>query len=203
MDSVVTAVSDRELWQQAVEGSPDGFGLLFERHARTVYNFCFRRSGSCSLAEDPTSEVFLVAWRRRSDVVFTAGIESVLPWLLGVSLNLVRNRRRSDRRATAAIAHLDAAANEADFSDEVVGRLTDERQMREVLAVFDRLPVREQEVLALCAWADLSYEDCALGLGVPIGTVRSRLSRARGHLRELIAGGGHELDGEHAIGTCG
>jgi RNA polymerase sigma-70 factor (ECF subfamily) len=75
--------------------------------------------------------------------------------------------------------------------------------MREVLAVLDRLPAHEQEVLALCAWADLSYEDCALALGVPIGTVRSRLSRARTHLRELVARSGHELDGEPAIGTCG
>jgi RNA polymerase sigma-70 factor, ECF subfamily len=202
MDVVVETVRDQELWQGALAGSSDAFGLLFERHARAVYNLCFRRTGSWSVAEDLTSDVFLVAWRRRGEVVFTAEGESVLPWLLGVALNLVRNRRRSDRRATAAIARLDAKAKEADFSDEVVGRLADEIRMREVLAVFDRLPVHEQEVLSLCAWAELSYEDCALALGVPIGTVRSRLSRARSHLRELVGCSGHELAGEHAIGTC-
>jgi RNA polymerase sigma factor (sigma-70 family) len=202
MDVVVKAATDQELWQRALAGSSDAFGLLFERHARAVYTFCFRRSGSWSLAEDLTSDVFLLAWRRRSEVVFTAEAESVLPWLFGVALNLVRNRRRSERRATAAIARLDAAAKEADFSDEVVARLADERRMREVLAVFDRLPVHEQEVLALWAWAELDYEDCALALGVPIGTVRSRLSRARSHLRELVVCSGHELAGEHAIGTC-
>jgi RNA polymerase sigma factor (sigma-70 family) len=203
MNEVMTALTDQELWQQALAGSSDGFGLLFERHARTVYNLCFRRTGSWSLAEDLTSDVFLLAWRRRGEVVFTTEGERVLPWLLGVALNLMRNRRRSDRRAIAAIARLDPTANEADFSDELVGRLADEKQMRDVLTVFERLPVQEQEALALCAWADLSYEDCAVALGVPIGTVRSRLSRARSHLRELVGDSGHECDDEPAIGMCG
>jgi RNA polymerase sigma-70 factor (ECF subfamily) len=192
------------LWRQAVEGSSEALGLLFERHARAVYNFCFRRTGSWSLAEDLTAEVFLVAWRRRNAVVLTSETASVRPWLLGVALNLNRNRRRSDRRASAAIARLDPGASESAFSDEVVGRLADERQMAEVLAVFDQLPVREQQVLALCAWADLSYEDCALALDVPVGTVRSRLSRARAHLRQLVAAG--EASGparDHALGRCG
>ena len=200
---VVVAVSDQELWRRALDGCSEAFGLIFERHAKAVYNFCFRRSGSWSLAEDLMSEVFLLAWRKRADVVFSVEGGSVLPWLFGVALNLVRNRHRSDRRATAAVARLDARAREADFSDEVVGRLADERQMREVLAVFDQLPIHEQEILALSAWADFSYEDCALALGVPVGTVRSRLSRSRAHLRELVACNGHQLEGDHAIGRCG
>lgn len=197
-------VSDQELWRRVVAGSPDEFGLLFERHARSVYNFCFRRTGSWSVAEDLTSDVFLLAWRRRAEVAFTVDGGSVLPWLYGVALNLVRNRRRSDRRGSAAMGRLDVAAAEADFSDEVVGRLTDEGQMREVLSVFDRLPVHEQEVLSLFAWAGLDYQGCALALGVPVGTVRSRLSRARLHLRELVAGRGHELGGgPYSIGMRG
>lgn len=197
MDGVVRGCTDQELWQQARDGRPEAFGLLFERHARAVYNFCFRRTGSWSVAEDLTSEVFLLAWRRRAEVVFTPGSGSGLPWLLGVALNLLRNRRRSDRRATAAIARLDPTVSEGDFSDEVVARLADERRMREVLTVFEQLPVQEQEVLALWAWAELGYEDCALALGVPIGTVRSRLSRARSHLRDLIGCVERELTREH------
>ena len=200
MDPVVTPTDER-LWRQSVNGSADAFGQLFERHARAVYNFCFRRTGSWSLAEDLTSEVFLVAWRRRGQVVFTSEAASVLPWLLGVALNLARNKRRSERRATLASARLDPNANERDFSDDVIGRLADERQMADVLAVFDSLSVSEQEVLALCAWADLSYEDCALALGIPTGTVRSRLSRARVHLRELVARG-DEHPRERAVGRC-
>jgi RNA polymerase sigma-70 factor, ECF subfamily len=188
--------TDRDLWTQAVAGDAGAFGSLFERHARAVYNLCFRRTGNWAVAEDLTSEVFLLAWRRRRDVVFTTDGDSVLPWLLGVAVNIARNRHRSDRRAVAAVARLDAGANEPDFGDDVVGRLADERQMADVLAVVERLPAQEQEVLALCAWSDLSYEDCALALGVPVGTVRSRLSRARAHLRELLDARGHELRGE-------
>jgi RNA polymerase sigma factor (sigma-70 family) len=198
----VSAVGDQELWGRAVAGDAGAFGLLFERHARAVYNLCFRRTGNWAVAEDLTSEVFLLAWRRRREVVFTTEGGSVLPWLLGVAVNLARNRHRSDRRAVAAVARLDAGASEADFSDDLVGRLADERQMADVLAVIERLPDQEQEVLALCAWSDLSYEDCALALGVPVGTVRSRLSRARAHLRELLDAGGHELAGDLVTETC-
>ena len=195
--------TDQQLWDEAVAGSSAAFGLIFERHARAIYNFCFRRTGSWSVAEDLMSDVFLVAWRRRRDVAFTAEDGTVLPWLYSVALNLLRNRRRSERRATAAFARLDPTAAQADFSDEVVGRLGDERRMRDVLSVFERLAVHEQEVLALCVWAGLSYDDCAVALGVPVGTVRSRLARARAHLMELVAAGGHERNGESLLGTCG
>jgi RNA polymerase sigma-70 factor (ECF subfamily) len=198
----VSEVTDQELWEQALAGSPASFGHLFERHARGVYNLCFRRTGNWAVAEDLTSEVFLLAWRRRRDVVFTTEGGSVLPWLLGVAVNLARNRRRSERRGLAALARLDAGASEADFSDDVVGRLADERQMADVLSVIERLPGQEQEVLALCAWSGLGYEDCALALGVPVGTVRSRLSRARAHLRELLDARGHEPGGATVTGTC-
>jgi RNA polymerase sigma-70 factor, ECF subfamily len=198
---VVVGVSDQELWERAAGGCPEAFGVLFERHARAVYNVCFRRTGNWALAEDLVSEVFLVAWRRRDGVVVGEG-GSVLPWLLGVAVNLLRNRRRSERRSVAAVARLDAGASEADFSDEVLGRLDDERQMGEVLAVLEQLPVQEQEVLELVVWAGLGYEECGLALGVPVGTVRSRLSRARAHLRELVGGSGHDLDVKRAIGTC-
>jgi DNA-directed RNA polymerase specialized sigma24 family protein len=79
VDGVVEGLSDRELWARAVAGDADAFGSLFERHARAVYNFAFRRTASWALAEDLTSEVFLLAWRRRGAVVFTTDDERVLP----------------------------------------------------------------------------------------------------------------------------
>jgi RNA polymerase sigma-70 factor (ECF subfamily) len=196
----VKPLTDEALWRQALSGSVEAFGELFDRHARAVYNFCFRRTASWSAAEDLTSEVFLVAWRRRSKVVFSSDSGSVLPWLLGVALNLARNSWRAERRARAALTQLDAAAHEADFSDELLDRIADQRQMAEVLEVVARLPVREQEVLALCVWADLSYEDCALALRVPVGTVRSRLSRGRDRLRTLLAESGPEPGREQLLG---
>ena len=77
----------------------------------------------------------------------------------------------------------------ADLADE---RDDAARQMQGMLALIAQLPKHEQDVFALCAWSELSYEDAALSLGVPVGTVRSRLSRARQHLRELDPGLGHE-----------
>src|SRR5690348_12498426 len=132
MNGVVETTSDRVLWEQASNGRPDAFGRLFERHAKAVYNLCFRRTGNWARAEDLTSDVFLLAWRRRTTVVFSAETESVLPWLLGVALNMVRNSHRSDRRGSAAVARMDASASQADFSDDVIGRLADEQQMRAV-----------------------------------------------------------------------
>jgi RNA polymerase sigma-70 factor (ECF subfamily) len=189
----VVAITDQELWAAAVGGDPDAFGVLFERHSRAVYNFAFHWTGNWAAAEDTASEVFLVAWRRRGDVVFTGESESVLPWLFGVATNHLRNRRRGLRRADAAVARLDPSEAQSDFSDEVVGRLGDEMQMAEVHAVVERLPEHERDVLALCAWAGLDYAEAAIALDVPVGTVRSRLSRARTHLRELLEVDGHEL----------
>jgi RNA polymerase sigma factor (sigma-70 family) len=82
------------------------------------------------------------------------------------------------------------------LADDADARLDDERRMRGVLKSLGRLPGREQDVLALCAWADLSYEEAAVALGVPVGTVRSRLSRARARLRELNPETGHEMVNE-------
>jgi RNA polymerase sigma factor (sigma-70 family) len=189
----VVATTDRDLWASAVSGDADAFGVLFERHSRAVYNFAFRFTANWAAAEDMASQVFLTAWRRRADVIFTTESGSVLPWLLGVATNLLRNQHRGMRRADAAVARLDASEAQPDFSDEVLGRMADEAQMAEVQAVIEQLPEREQDVLALCAWAGLNYEEAALALDVPVGTLRSRLSRARVHLRELVEMTGHEL----------
>jgi RNA polymerase sigma-70 factor (ECF subfamily) len=191
--TLVVGDSDRQLWERAVGGEAGAFGVLFERHGRALYNFAFRQTANWAAAEDAVSEVFLVAWRRRAEVVFVSESGSVLPWLLGVATNLLRNARRSSRRAGAAIARLDVAV-QPDFSDEVIGRLGDEFEMARVLQVCEQLPVHERDVLALCAWAGLDYAEAGVALGVPVGTVRSRLSRARNHLRELAASSGHELD---------
>ena len=180
---------DSVLWSRARSGDRDAFGALFERHARTIYNYCFRRVGDWSAAEDLVSIVFLEAWRRR-DSKLPEGKE--VPWLLGVATNVVRNRRRSERRHAAALRRVPPPSPTADFAEDAAERLDDERLMARALALLAKLPLREREVFALCAWSDLSYEDAALALGIPVGTVRSRLSRARARLRELDTAFGHE-----------
>jgi RNA polymerase sigma factor (sigma-70 family) len=188
--------TDGDLWRRAVDGEPDAFGVLFERHAQAVYNYLFRRTADWALAEDLTPVVFLEAWRRHTNVRLER--ELVLPWLLGVATNVLRNRRRSQWRYRAALERL-PREHAHDFADEANGRLDDERQTRTVLRAIAKLPRREQDVLALCAWAELSYEEAAVALGVPVGTVRSRLSRARARIRELSPAHGHEPDCEPAV----
>lgn len=184
-------LTDTALWQLAADGDKEAFGTLFERHARTVYNYCFRRSADWSQAEELTAIVFLEAWRRRGQVQLER--EEAIPWLLGVATNVIRNARRSQRRYRAALERL-PRERPSDFSADVDERLDDERQMRAALRALRNLPRADQDVLALCAWEKLSYEQAALALGVPVGTVRSRLSRARARLRELTQDDGHEWD---------
>jgi RNA polymerase sigma factor (sigma-70 family) len=181
-------VDDSVLWSRARTGDSEAFGMLFERHAPTIYNYCFRRVGSWAVAEDLVSIVFLEAWRR-VDKKLPSGKE--LPWLFGIATNVVRNRRRSERRYAAALRRVSQPSSEPSFADDSDERIDDEELMGRALALLARLPRREQEVFALCAWSGLSYEDAAIALRIPVGTVRSRLSRARARLQELDPGIGH------------
>jgi RNA polymerase sigma factor (sigma-70 family) len=182
--------SDGELWARSRAGDRDAFGVLFERHARLIYNYCFRRVGSWATAEDLLSVVFIEAWRRRSKELPP---DKVLPWLYGIATNVVRNQRRSERRFAGALSRMPGAEPAGDFATDSDERVDDEWQAQGALTLLRQLPRREQDVFVLCAVMELSYEDAAMALEVPVGTVRSRLSRARTRLRELDPGFGHEL----------
>lgn len=140
-----------------------------------------RRTGDRELAEDLTSLVFLEAWRKRGDIRLSG--DSALPWLYGVALNCARNARRSRRRHRAALERL---ALERPAPAEAA-----ERELGDVVALLRRLPDDQRDVIIACTWTGLSYEEAAVALGIPVGTVRSRLSRARARLEELEAGPGH------------
>ena len=189
----MSELSDRVLWRQAREGDGTAFGVLFERHAGRIYNYCFRRTGDWAAGEDLTSVTFLLAWRSRGRAPLQA--ESALPLLYGIATNALRNHRRSLKRCRDAFARLPLErAEEVDFAEEGAIRLDDEVAMRQVLSLFARLPRRQQDVVALCDWSGLSYEDAAAALDIPIGTVRSRLARGRRRLRELATTSGPEAD---------
>lgn len=180
----MTQATDEQLWAWAAAGRPDAFGELYDRHARAVYNFCFRRTADWALAEDLTSIVFLEAWRKRDRVSFEG--DSLRPWFLGVAVNVLRARWRSQRRHRAALARLPLEQSEP-FTEGADLRVDDERRMRAALRVLEQLPKRDQEIFALCELSELSYAEAAAALDVPVGTVRSRLSRARARVRSLVA----------------
>jgi RNA polymerase sigma factor (sigma-70 family) len=176
--------TDQALWAQAQAGDAAAFGALYQRHARAVYQFCFWRTADAGLAEELSAAVFLEAWRRRGRTALTQ--PNVLPWLLGVAVNLLRNQRRAARRRQAALERLSPLLAEPDLADAVAARMDAEQAMRAIRRAVDRLPPREQEVLELCVWAGLDYQQAAQILGVAPGTVGSRLSRARAHLRRAL-----------------
>lgn len=178
--------SDSELWSRAArKHDGEAFGQLFERHANAVYAHCFRRIGSWSAAEDLTSVVFLEAWRKRRDVQLAG--DSVLPWLLAVANNATRNAERSIRRHQRLLTKLPGPETVPDLAEDAAKRADEEQAMRLILAEVDSLAEPEREVLALCDWAGLSYAEAAVALRIPVGTVRSRLARARQQLRERAA----------------
>ncbi len=188
--------SDRELWERIVEHDGVAFGELFDRHSQAIYNHCFRRTASWSSAEELTSIVWAEVWRRRKDVRLHT--DSILPWLLAVANNCLRNLQRTQRRHRNLLAKLPQTVS-IDFTDDAAARLDDERTMAAVLAAMSELRAEDQEVVALCDWAGFSYAESATALNIPIGTVRSRLSRAHDRLRKRLIvpqGDGPDLSGD-------
>jgi RNA polymerase sigma-70 factor (ECF subfamily) len=168
---------DTNLRKRIRAGDHDAFGELFDAYARSVYNHAYRLTGEWTVAEDVVSLTFLDAWRLRGKLDEDGG--SPRPWLLGIATNVTRNTRRAARRHAAAVARLPREEAERDFADEVAGRLDDAAQLDLVRTALAKLRRAEREVLALCVWSGLDYAAAAEALGVPVGTVRSRLSRAR------------------------
>jgi RNA polymerase sigma factor (sigma-70 family) len=179
------------------DGDPDAFGVLFGECARAVHSLAYRLTGNRQEAEEIVSLTFLEAWRLRAGVEPEG--ESLRPWLMGIAVNVVRNQSRAARRHRAALARLPAPAAVPDFADDLAGRIDDAARLAAVRAAFGRLRPAEQDVVALCVWSELDYAAAAAALGIPVGTVRSRLSRARRKLRRLAGepdGGGEQLSGD-------
>jgi RNA polymerase sigma-70 factor (ECF subfamily) len=147
---------------------PAAFGAVYDRHYAAVHAFAQRRVG-LELAEEVAAETFARAFaqRRRYD-----GRPDPVPWLLGIATNVMRRQWRSERRRLDAYARV--AARQVAHVDPA--------EAEQAIRAVARLPRRQREVVLLHVWADLSYEQIARALDIPVGTVRSRLSRARGAL---------------------
>lgn len=173
-------VTDRDLWVAAVAGDGEAFGVLFDRHREPARAYCARRTGSLDAADDLVSVVFLEAWRGRHAIELVH--DSALPWLYGIAGNTVRQQSRTALRHRRLLARIPREDPEPDHADQVSARLDDQRHLAEVGAALRTLRRRDQEVLLLCLWQGMDTSSAAVALGVPTGTVKSRLSRARARL---------------------
>jgi RNA polymerase sigma factor (sigma-70 family) len=172
---------------------PARFGEIFDRHYAEINRYLARRVGIAP-ADEIAADTFVVALRSRDR--YDSRAEDARPWLFGIAANLVRRHWRTERRRLRAYARTgcDPVSDGLDEVDRRVDALAAGPQLAAALAA---LSGHEREVLLLFAWADLSYEEIARALDIPAGTVRSRLSRARAHVRELVSPTG-QLTGDSA-----
>lgn len=181
--------SDATLWARVQGGDEPAFEELFHRYANRVQAFCFRSVGSSTAAEDLVSVVFLQLWRRRADVSTHEG--SLLPFLLTLADGCCRNHRRTLRRHARLVdrvhSQLAGAQTEPDVAEAADAKVTSEAQVQLVLAAMSGLRNEEQELVRLCLFGELSAEEAAVALGIPVGTAKSRLSRGRAKLRGALA----------------
>ncbi|MEU9887851.1 RNA polymerase sigma factor [Sphaerisporangium sp. NPDC051011] len=166
------------------DGDAEAFEVLFDELARTVYGHAFRLTGDWSAAEDVMSLTFLEAWRLRHRIDAEGG--SLRPWVLGIATNVARNLRRAARRYDEALARMPRGGPIADFADEIAARMDAADRLAAVQEAYGSLRRSEREVFALCVWSGLDHAEAAEALGVAVGTVRSRLSRARKRLEKLV-----------------
>ena len=163
-------------------GHPAAFAEIFDRHHEPIHRFLWTRAGDA--ADDLAAEVFRIAFERRHD--FDLAYESARPWLFGIAANLARTHHR--RTARRHEAHERLVAEErptpvASPHDRLEAMSTSTPVARALLNLADR----DREPLLLFAWADLTYDEIAEALDVPVGTVRSRIHRARAQVRERLA----------------
>ena len=165
---------------------PERFAVLFDRHAPHIYRYLARRAGR-QVADDLVAETFLAAFAKRDR--YDLGHPDARPWLYGIATNLVgqhrRDQARQDRiRAAAAVAEPEVPGH----ADKVAADVT-ARAMRTLLeGALAALSAGDRDVLLLIAWEQLTYREVSRALDIPVGTVQSRLHRARAKVRQVLAG---------------
>ncbi|MET8339872.1 RNA polymerase sigma factor [Streptosporangium canum] len=173
---------DAELIRRS-EHTPEAFADLFDRHAPALRRYVARRLGP-SLADDIVSDAFLAAFRRRNR--YDTSHPDARPWLYGIAARLISRHRRVEIRFYRALVRSGIDEIAEPYTERVDDRVT--AQQAGLAAALAKLSPDDREVLLLVAWADMSYEDVARALDIPVGTVRSRLHRARAKTRQALGG---------------
>lgn len=159
---------------------PAVFGELFHRHASRLHRYVARRAGD-TVADDVTSETFMIAFERRAR--FDLAHDDASPWLFGIATNLIHRHRIAEARtlrSTERFVTENATLRTPALMDEQVEA---HLEIKRVAKALRKLSVADRDCLLLFAWEGLSYEQIAEAMAIPVGTVRSRLNRARRSLR--------------------
>lgn len=164
---------------------PQAFAELFDRHARSVHRYLLRRVGPQN-AEDLVGDTFVTAFRSRRN--YDLSRADARPWLFGIATNHVRHYWRSEGRRTARSAAALGGSGAFDHSDEATSSAFFSSLEDEIAQALAQVDDAHLDVLLLIAGPGFTYEEVSQALGIPIGTVRSRMSRARKRLRELLGG---------------
>ncbi len=184
-----TGPSDAQLWDRIRRGDDDALGALFDRHADAVHAFAFRRTASWTAAEDVVQTTFLTTWRRlRARDPGPLQGTSARGWLLVVAANECRTSHRTAARLRTLLDRVPDPGPTPDHAEDVTERLVAEQRMAAVRSAVRRLPRHERDTLELVTWSGLTIAETAAALGVPEGTVKARLHRARRRLAGLIDG---------------
>lgn len=172
---------------------PGCFALVFDRHFVTIHRYLARRVGP-HVADDLAGDVFRVAFERRH--AFDPQRESARPWLYGIATNLLHGERRSEERRLRALQRAAAAAcvpQGVDVFERASERVDAEAVAARIGSAVGQLTQGDRDALILFAVEGLTYPEVAAALTIPVGTVRSRISRARSRLRELLDASGQQL----------
>jgi RNA polymerase sigma factor (sigma-70 family) len=191
MDTVAAGLSDAAEIELSLR-HPERFAVIFDRYAGQIHRYAARRLGPAA-ADDLVADVFLIAFRRRSR--YDTSRASARPWLYGIATNLISRHRRSEVRMYRALARTGVDPAAEPDADRVARSVSAAAAGRRLAAALAKLSTGDRHVLLLLAWADLSYEEIATALDIPIGTVRSRLHRARTTVRTAL-GNTNPLDSE-------
>lgn len=163
---------------------PERFALVFDRHADDIHRYVSRRLGP-DLADDVVSDTFLIAFRKRAS--YDLGRQDARPWLYGIASRLIRENRRAENRRNRLLARTPVPEPES-FDERSAARVTSAQLQPRLAKVLTGLSAADRDLLLLVAWADLTYEECAAALGLPLGTVRSKLHRIRAKVRRAFGG---------------
>jgi len=184
-EAEASAAADDAAVIQLSRHEPECFTVLFRRHAPHIQRYVVRRLGQ-DAADDIVAKTFLLAFRQWDSYDQTHA--DARPWLYGIATNLIGRHRRAEIRLYRALARTGADPVMESFTDRVDDRVSASTASRRLAAALAQLSAELRDTLLLVTWGDLSYEEAAMALGVPVGTVRSRMSRARSKLRQTLGG---------------